>query len=45
MGMCRYCGQNAGFLRKQHGQCRDLHATGIKEMTQLAAQSCRDRRI
>ena len=39
MGTCRYCGQNAGFLRKQHGQCRDLHATGIQEMTQLAAQA------
>ena len=39
MATCRYCGQNAGFLRKQHGQCRDLHATGIQEMTQLAAQA------
>ena len=39
MGKCRYCGQNAGFLRKQHGQCRDLHATGVREMTQLAAQA------
>ena len=37
MGTCRYCGQNAGFLRKQHGQCRELHAKGIKEMTELAA--------
>ena len=39
MGTCRYCGQNAGFLQKQHGQCRDLHAVGIQEMTQLAAQA------
>lgn len=39
MGNCRYCGQNAGFLRRQHGQCRDLHATGVREMTQLAAQA------
>ena len=39
MGMCRYCGQNAGFLRKQHSPCRDLHTTGIQEMTQLAAQA------
>ena len=38
-GTCRYCNQNAGFLRRQHGQCRDLHATGIREMTQLAAQA------
>ena len=39
MGTCRYCGQNAGFLRKQHSPCRDLHTTGIQEMTQLAAQA------
>ena len=39
MGTCRYCNQNAGFLRRQHGQCRDLHAEGIQEMTQLAAQA------
>ncbi len=39
MGTCRYCNQNAGFLRKQHGQCRDLHAQGMREMTQLAAQA------
>ena len=38
-GICRYCGQNAGFLRKQHGQCRDLHASGYQEMVQLAAQA------
>ena len=39
MGICRYCGQNTGFLRKQHSPCRDLHTTGIQEMTQLAAQA------
>ena len=39
MGMCRYCNQNAGFLRKQHRQCRDLRSTGIQEMVQLAAQA------
>ena len=39
MGACKHCGQNAGFLRKQHGQCRDLHATGVREMTHLATQS------
>ena len=39
VGTCRYCNQSAGFLRKQHGQCRDLHTTGIQEMTQLAAQA------
>ena len=39
MGACRYCGQNAGFLRKQHGECRDRHRAGIEEMVDLVAQS------
>ena len=39
MGTCRYCNWSAGFLRKQHDQCRDLHTAGIQEMTQLAAQA------
>ena len=39
MATCRYCNQSAGFLRRQHRQCRDLHAAGIQEMTQLAAQA------
>ena len=39
MGTCRFSNQNAGFLRRQHSQCRDLRATGIQEMTQLAAQA------
>ena len=39
MGTCRYCGQNAGFLRKQHRPCRDLHAAGFAEMTKLSAQA------
>ena len=29
--------ERAGFLRKQHGPCHNLHAAGIQEMTQLAA--------
>ena len=39
MGTCRYCNQNAGFLRKQHGLCHDLHDQGSLEMTQLASQA------
>ena len=39
MGTLRYCGQNAGSLRKQHGQCRNRQTTGIQEMTQLTAQA------
>ena len=39
MGTCRYCNQSAGFLRKQHRPCQDLHAQSMREMTQLAAQA------
>ena len=39
MGTCRYCNQNAGFPRKQHGQCRNLHASSCQEMVQLVAQA------
>ena len=38
-GTCRYCHQKSGFLSWHHKQCRDLHTTGIQEMTQLAAQA------
>ena len=36
---CRFCNHSAGFLRKQHPQCHDLHAQGMREMTDLAAQA------
>ena len=39
MGACRYCGQNAGFLRKEHGQCRQRHFAGMEEMVNLAARA------
>ena len=38
-GTCRFCQQPGGFLRRKHGQCCDLHATGIQEMTQLVAHA------
>ena len=38
-GTCRHCGQKAGFLRKQHSPCRDIHQAGIQEMIQLAPQA------
>ena len=39
MGTCRYCNRSAGFLRGQHPACRDLHAEGVREMVQPAAQA------
>ena len=36
---CRYCGQQASILQRDHRECRQTHQTGIHEMTQLAAQA------
>ena len=38
-GTCRYCGQQTGLFQNIHTECRDLHAEGIQEMTQLATQA------
>ena len=39
MAACQYCGNNAGFLRKQHSESHDLYTEGIQEMAQLTAQA------
>ena len=36
---CRYCGQQAGILRRDHRECQQTHQEGFAEMTQLAAQA------
>ena len=38
-GTCRHCGQKTGLLQRDHPQCRDLHAQGMREMTDLADQA------
>ena len=38
-GTCRTCGQQTGFLQRDHPECRQNHQAGIQEMTQLAAQA------
>ena len=37
MGACRYCGDNAGFLRRQHTECRELHRSSLEQMDGLYA--------
>ena len=39
MGRCRYCGENAGFLRSQHGECGERHDEGVRRMTDLVAEA------
>ena len=38
-GTCRYCGQRAGILKRDHPGCLQNHQAGIQEMIQLAAQA------
>ena len=35
MGTCQYYNQKAGLLRKQHTECSDLHATGVRETSAI----------
>ena len=39
MGNCRYCGQNAGFLRRSHRDCDDAYKTGRERMVALVAEA------
>ena len=39
MGNCAYCGQRAGFLRRKHRDCEDVHRRGVVEMAALAQQA------
>ena len=38
-GTCRYCGQQAGLLQRDHPECQETHRSGWQEMVQLAAQA------
>ena len=45
MGDCRYCGKPAGFLRKEHRECAERHASAQHRIRRLcvdAAIHCRD---
>ena len=41
MGYCKYCGEQAGFLRKKHQACETVHRAGWDEMVAIAAESAR----
>lgn len=41
MGICIYCGQPAGLLRRQHQECAVNHEQGYSEMGALASQAAR----
>lgn len=37
MGKCRYCGADAGFLRRKHDECEQRHLTGIDRIKSILA--------
>ncbi len=44
-GTCRYCGQKAGILSRDHSECSRIHQAGWNEMVELAAQAARSRQF
>ncbi len=41
MGSCKYCGEDAGWLRGKHGACQRKHNEGWGRMVAIAAESAR----
>lgn len=39
MGRCRFCGDDAGLLRREHRECRSAHAQGRKRVVRLVQQA------
>jgi len=41
MGMCEYCGLDAGVLRRRHKECEEKHDRGWQRMIELSADAAR----
>lgn len=37
MGKCKYCGEDAGFLRSKHADCEKLHKDGVARIKDILA--------
>lgn len=42
MGNCQYCGQDAGFFRKQHDDCHNKYLRSFSQMVSLAASAAKN---
>ena len=40
-GTCRYCGNKAGLITRDHPGCRAAHQSGWNRMVQLAVEAAR----
>lgn len=38
MGICTYCGKDAGLLRSSHKQCKEAHESGKQQILQLITE-------
>ncbi|MGC8833084.1 MAG: hypothetical protein ACP5R4_03440 [Armatimonadota bacterium] len=43
MGKCRFCGRDAGFLRREHMECRQAHDEGSARILDIAAKAAASR--
>jgi hypothetical protein len=39
MGKCNFCGKSAGWFRKEHKECRTKYREGLREATDLVAET------
>ena len=39
MGLCEYCGTQAGFIRHSHRACEELFEQGIRKIEPVVAKS------
>ena len=39
MGQCKFCGQPAGFLRRQHQECKDHYTTTVRQIRAVSANA------
>ncbi|MCY3720565.1 MAG: hypothetical protein OXG07_13550 [Anaerolineaceae bacterium] len=45
MGRCRYCGEDAGLLRREHRDCRIAHGQGRERINALVLKATRDGQV
>ena len=39
MGDCKFCGEPAGFMRKQHGECKERHDSGMDAIMKMCVSA------
>jgi len=42
MGICKYCGKPAGFLKTKHKECEEKHKNGLSKIKTLITEAFRN---